>query len=577
MLGYRYANDYQSVRKILQQIYFPQETVAERIYADTATSKSLFATHTVQAGLEREGRRVSGKLLLGFNCKDRVNRNGNRTELSDAEAGVIRAANMRCRTDENSYGATAAYELYFNYPDAGGRSTGIEGTAELGNGDGSELRLDTLSASSQRTDLTIGSTDRNRAVDVTVRHTEDLLENLYVAAEYQYDYRYEKSYRLAWDNYRNSLDSVQTGDYTFDYSTHRGRFTARYDNGRLNLHGGVACQYALQNRTERIIFEGNDRMRFVNWLPLANIDYRVGRASIDLAYRSSAELPSCEMIRARLDTRNPLQLKVGNPDLKSSVKHHLELYGRWTGKKASCEFMIRGDFIVDPIVGSRQRLVRDTVFTAYGGYRAASGTIFNSYDNAGGEQRVSASAAVSLPVRWLGCRLRFSPQFSYTRIPEYADRRLVYTVGHIYGGQLGLSSTFSRKFDFKITGLVNYGDVHNGNADRADYLRTRVTADVKWHFLSRGFFYVQYDLTNYRSYSDLLRDQTDNSLNAVLGVSFARDNRCSFSIAAYDLLGSVRAFTSKLGANYLLNTWQNTAGRYFTCNFSFRFNKSGQR
>lgn len=271
-------------------------------------------------------------------------------------------------------------------------------------------------------------------------------------------------------------------------------------------------------------------------------------------------------------------LRAGNPSLRQAVVHGFELRSELLSveRAIAANLHLAARFVTDAIVARQQTMPRDSVLTGYAGYRVAAGTILNSYANAGGSRNIETSLSVSMPVRWLGCKLRLAPGFVYSRTPEYAGTRLLYTDAKVVSTVLSLTSTFSRKVDLRVQVVPSRGFVRNSIGDRSDYGDWRIGALAKWHFLSRCFLQAQYTFHCYLSHSDAVGDQTDNLLNAALGVNFGRKNRCSLSVAVFDLLDKNRAFTSKMMSDYLVNTWRNVPGRYFTFNFSYRLHKSGR-
>lgn len=576
-LSYRYADDYALNRKLVQQFFFPQEDISERLYADTTTTKTAVGKHAAGFSIGKEWQRFGAGAGVNFTYQNIENHIDSRSHLSEEQAGALQTANPLFRTVNDAYALSTECELRYSYLNREA-STEVKGKFELGKTDGEEIRIDTLSSSSQRTDLKIGNSDRNRDLKLNVSHFEPLHRNLLLNLDYELQNRYDKSYRLAWDNFLNRVDTAQSNDFTFDYLTQRGSLSFQYRNF-FNAGAGLSYQYARQNRDERIAVQEQSRRGYTSWLPSVYFEYLNGPLYLVLKYTTNTELPSCEMVRNQIDSRNPLLLKVGNPELKQSSIHNIEFRTELMSAKSSLSVALelKARFVANAIVARQQTLLRDTVFTASGGYRASAGAIMNSYANAGGGMNIESSLTFNRPVRWLGCMVRFSPRYNYTRSPEYVGRQLLYTEGRILSAVLSLNSTFSRKFDFKIMGTPTYAMIRNSNANRSDYMEYRVTAEAKWLFLSRCFLYAQYSFSNYHSYNKLVSDQTDSQLNAALGVNFAKDNRCAFSISAFDLLNSSLSFSSKMLSNYVVNTWRNVPGRYFTCNFSYRLNKSGNR
>lgn len=64
------------------------------------------------------------------------------------------------------------------------------------------------------------------------------------------------------------------------------------------------------------------------------------------------------------------------------------------------------------------------------------------------------------------------------------------------------------------------------------------------------------------------------NLNAIVGYRFLK-NRASISLSAFDILNQSTSFTTSTQVDYELETWQPTFGRFWTVNFSYKFNSTG--
>lgn len=573
--GYRYSDNYATNERLLQQIYFPQEDRQQRIYADTARSRATTRRHTGTFSIGREWERFRTGLGASIVYLTDDNLADSRTGISGGESGPDQRANPLLRNGNQGYEIALEYMARCSY--AGRRAeTALEAKAQTGSADGDGIRVDTLASTSQRTDLVLSESARNRNLELKLRHTEPIGRFVEADLEYSLASRYDKSYRLARDNFRNRIDTAQTHDYTLDYLTRRGGVEVRYFNG-YNLRAGVHYEHARQRRDERIALEGTTDRRYASWLPFASFEYRKNTFYLSLSWKTETELPSSEMVRNQIDARNPLMLRAGNPALRQAVVHGFELQTELLSVKSAiaANFHVSARFVTDAIVARQQIMPRDSVLADYAGYRVAAGTILNSYANAGGSRNIETSLSVSMPVRWLGFKVRLAPKFTYSRMPEYAGSRLLYTEGSVVSTILSLTSTFSKKVDLRVLVTPAWGFVRNSVGDRSDYGEWRIGAQAKWHFLKHCFLQAQYTFNNYHSYNNEVGDQTDNLLNAAVGVNFTKDNRCSLSVSVFDLLDKNRAFTSKMMSNYLVNTWRNVPGRYFTFNFSYRLHRSG--
>ena len=64
-----------------------------------------------------------------------------------------------------------------------------------------------------------------------------------------------------------------------------------------------------------------------------------------------------------------------------------------------------------------------------------------------------------------------------------------------------------------------------------------------------------------------------NGLNAIAGVRLLK-GMLVISVSGNDLLNQASGYTVKDGANYRVQRWQPSLGRYFMLNISYRFNRT---
>lgn len=573
---YSYANRRVTNETRSERIYFPESDLPGWSYADTSRTQTRRRNHTVGVAVGKEGEHYEAGVGASFSFLRNTSLSRTASGMTD-DAGVPQQqVAPRSEQWSDGYSWTIEPSLLYRHRRRSAQ-TSLKGEITVGWNSGDALQVDTLQQSAVRTNLDIGLRNRSRNIDLELHHSEQLFKDFSMSADYGITDRYEKSYRMAWDRILQQVDTTQSNDYTFDYMTHTGELRFTYFNG-FSLNAGLKFQYALQGRDERIGLTGSDRLAFASWLPSFAWQFRKGGSFLSLTYNAQAVLPSCEMVRNRIDARNPLMLQAGNPALRESVDHNLSLWGEQLFPESSVSLSLNVDARIhtDAIVARQQQFRRDTVLEAYGGYHAAAGSLLNSYENAPGGWDLESVFSLGVPLRPLGFHLHFTAQYTHTRAPGYVGERLLYTEGDILRSGLSLRSTFSRRFDLKVFTSATCGLMENGDANRSDYLQWNLSADLKWNFLKRCFLYARYDFRDYHNYDSLVADQQSNRLNVAFGVEFAREKRASVSITVYDLLDDQRNFASKLQSNYLLNSWNNLSGRCIVFNLGYRLNRSGR-
>lgn len=574
--GYRYDDRYTSTRTTEHRRYFATDERAERRYADTTTQGITQRTHTFKAGFGKENERIQYGIWGNFAFVDDRQNTRNRTEMTDAVEGLLQSADRRNLDKRRTPSVQLGGSLQLNHKNGGVTDFGIEATMDRS--DGSGYLLDTLGASTAPVCLEFDRDARTRRLGFSFLEQQQLTENLEAICTYKLESRRESDRSPAYDRLRNRLDSTYSHDYTFDYLTQKGGLSF-INYGAVSFSASLDYQYAVQHRDEAIGAVGTSRRHYAALLPMATLAHRGRRASFQLVYKTEASLPAVEMTREQLDTRNPLLLQAGNPRLKQAYLHTIDLISHFSAPKRALTLDLHAvaSFHENAIVNRQQILARDTLFAADGGYRAAAGSILNSYANADGGMNVHLSLNLTKRFRKSGLRLAFIPTYTYTRMPEYVGTELRHTVSNLYFVTMSLRGNIAKKFDYYFRFIPRYNESGSGRAYRCDYLEYVCGAELKWHFLARCYFNLRYDFSQRRYFGSPLPEQVESSLNAALGIHLDKQKRLSCNISGFDLLNRARSRSTVLRADYLVETRRNVPGRYVLCTIAYKLNTSGKR
>ena len=121
-------------------------------------------------------------------------------------------------------------------------------------------------------------------------------------------------------------DALLSNVFGSQYQTHAGGLTYRYQKEKANFSLGGAYQYAQLDRQQQFPSEYSVTKTFESVLPNAQFQYRPSREkNLRINYRTHTNAPSIDQLQDVLNNSNSLQLSIGNPDLKQSYNHHLNI------------------------------------------------------------------------------------------------------------------------------------------------------------------------------------------------------------------------------------------------------------
>ncbi len=184
------------------------------------------------------------------------------------------------------------------------------------------------------------SENRNRNISAGITYIEPVGRQIYLQMSYQYNYRYSDmnrtvssifdpynaQYGVNIDNFRNfesyaKRDEAQCNYTTNKYQNHNMQLQLRLNRTkyRLTVGGNLRPQINMvdYNKGGK---HYDVRRSVVNASPMLNFRYRFSKQEqIDLRYNGNTGQPSItDLIPDTLSNANPLNIRLGNPELKPS-------------------------------------------------------------------------------------------------------------------------------------------------------------------------------------------------------------------------------------------------------------------
>ncbi|HTF28364.1 MAG TPA: outer membrane beta-barrel protein [Flavitalea sp.] len=113
--------------------------------------------------------------------------------------------------------------------------------------------------------------------------------------------------------FRNRNESLQPG------------ITFNFNREKLRVSVGNSISFLRQDNFS-VTRDSLMRQRFMNFFPTANFGYSISKTShINFNYNGRTQQPSIQQLQPVADNRNPLYIRLGNPDLQPSFTHSLGL------------------------------------------------------------------------------------------------------------------------------------------------------------------------------------------------------------------------------------------------------------
>ena len=573
--------------------YEPNESYTERIYNDSSYTVSRSHSHVIKASYEdymHHSFRVSTD--LSFTNSDDYSLNNART-LTD---GLEDYTSTAQQSDRKSYSWSAglAREL-FQY-----KALRLNANAnfQLSENDGDGLRLDSvLSTASNRVYQTdLGGYQRNFVVGVNMavnflqprkrkQAVEDdeepqLEDRIAHSINVNFNYRRiderKKELRMEADGTMMRLDSVSSQNYPRNYHTLSMDAGYYISLGKLNFSVGVDCQYATRAEDRVLYRQSDNNYHFLFFDPSLTVRYGGFSSGISFTYNGRTQLPSMEQLSEQINDTNLLFVSSGNSKLKPSCAHDFQIYGNLTFADASALSYGTSVTLNHNNIASRTHYYgQGALLTNLGGYQLTNGATYNTYENFNGDMSVSANVGYQRALDFIKSNLSSYVFYNFDRSVSFVQEQKTHNYNQKVSLSLNLRSNFSRRYRIDLVSYTSLSYAKSTIGSDRNYFSQQLIVSSENNLTKRLFLNARFGYDVVHPFSDGLTGNREVNLNAIVGYRFLK-NRASISLAGYDLLNKSMSFTNSVAMDYVLSSWRPVFGRYWTVNFSYKFNSTGK-
>lgn len=381
----------------------------------------------------------------------------------------------------------------------------------------------------------------------------------------------QKTNNLDSNEVYNLLDTALSNVFENTYTTYRLGTGYRYNTESLNAMIGVNAQHAILLNEQEFPYPDTLTRTFRNILPYGFVRYRISKTKqFRMFYRSSTNAPSVTQLQGVLNNSNPLQMFIGNPDLKQEFSNFLVARYSSSNTAKSTSFSafirVRNTFNylanANTIATDGDLVVREIVLR-----RGASLT---SPVNMNGYWSNTGNASFGFPVKKLKSNLNLSSSFNFQRIPgmvnglENLSRNLALSQG------LTLSSNISERIDFTISYTGNYNIVQNSLQPQLNSNFYSHNAGMTGNFWIGKKLILRNEL-NHSLYSGLSEGFNQNFIlwNMSVAQKILPKNQAEIRFTAFDILGQNQSIQRFITETHIEDVQNSILSRYFMLSLTY--------
>ena len=396
--------------------------------------------------------------------------------------------------------------------------------------------------------------------------------------QFAYTYRQNDS-----ESDKDTRTKDANGDYTVLDTRYSKRLENSFSNQEIELNfKSVRPKYDYtlgftvqpsSSKSKTFIGENleNDFSRsVVNYAPSAQFNYRWTRQhNLRVRYWGNTDQPSVTQLSPVEDVSNPLNITVGNPDLKPSFQHRMNIrYQNFNPEKnSSMGFFGNIGYLTNDIVSAT------TTDLTTGAKRT-------TFENVSGNWNANGRMMFNLPLKNIKFSV-FSMTFaSYNHNNGFSNTMEddIVTIEKNLSKRMNLGETLglnyrSDLFDFSLRGNVNYNNVKNTLEGQRDQEYFNYGGNASTTIYLPFDFSIESDI-NYSTNSGYADGFTQDEWlwNASMSKQIFKQKNGTIRFKIYDILQQRSNISRSVTSNYIRDTTTNTLTSYFMVHFVYRFN-----
>jgi hypothetical protein len=387
--------------------------------------------------------------------------------------------------------------------------------------------------------------------------------------------------RNQYSNSSNTSDRV-TNDYnplTGKYEIEDSLLTNAFRNTNESYMPGVSLQFVKKKlragigngirflRQDNYSITGDSlmRQRYTNFFPNAHLGYGFSKASnLNINYNGSTQQPSIQQLQPITDNRNPLYIRLGNPDLQPSFTHNLNFNLQFQQMATQSFWSVNGNFST-----TSNQIVNETRFDSIN--RQISRPINTDGNYYSG---LNITYGRSWKRKNWSFSMNISTNANQSRNTAFIDGIKNNSLSYGIGERIGFSYTWKEI----VTVAPNYGIRYNTTSysiqqqQDPEYINKNFSFDVFFHWPKR--LVIENNIQN--SYNSRTAPGFRKSVtmwNAAINYQLFKKKQGNVRLAIYDILKQNTSVYRNISSNYIEDVQTQVLQQYFLLSFSYNLKR----
>ena len=391
---------------------------------------------------------------------------------------------------------------------------------------------------------------------VNLSYTEPITKRKYLEFLYNFSKNLNDVNREVYDLSKDKpiLNQLLSNQFSNIYTYNRVGVNFRLNNKKYNFSTGLAFQ---ESDLDGKILSKNISIQksFSNFLPNFHTNYSFsGSQNLNLDYEATMREPSLNELNPIPDNSNPLNIYVGNTELRPEYVHRMRLHFNAFNQVNYTNFFSAIGFTYTTNKISNSQQINDALVTT------------NQPINVRNDYNLQSNFNYGFRLKKIDTRVNLGANLTYIRGINFINTIENTTKRFIEAADARIEYKFKEIFDFALLADWQYNQTQytlnqalsQKYLDQTYGFETNLTLPKNWQFSSNLDYLI------FASYN-----QTVPLLNASLSKFFLKGNRGELKLSVVDLLNKNIGISRHAEVNYVQDERTRSLGRYFLMSFTY--------
>lgn len=362
----------------------------------------------------------------------------------------------------------------------------------------------------------------------------------------------------------DSLNLLYSNHYKFINTSNRGGFVFNLNTKKINARAGLAVQNVNLKQTN-IYTDSSLKRNFVNFFPTASFRLKYSSSgSIGINYDGRTSQPSLTQLQPISNNTDPLNIVIGNPDLKPSFSHNINfnfgdfkvltnrnIYGYGNIN------IVQNAFSNKDVVDSLGRRINQTV-------------------NVDGNYNGNVGFSYSKKIKGIDITLGLRPNLGINRNVNFVNGLQNISKSYNTSISFSINKEKEKKYDYYVTysPTFNHSESSINTGAVTKYWNHRLYGELNYKIIKGLNFNTNVD-ANFRQKLSANDNSTNATVwNASIEKKLFKKKDIVAIVSVNDILNQRIGFNRNISSNFISENTYTTVQRYFLLSFRWKFTKN---